>query len=184
MKYLLNVFMIFLFSSAFLPFSAIAASETVKVNFTGSVKVRSCSVNSQAQNVDLGMWLLHSAGGSFQKGSETDWVEFEMQFSCFTGGRQIAGQLQGTAAKLDSKLFELDAGEGNAAGMAIQVEFYSPERSRWEASNANANSIQVSATSAGAGMQVVKFRARYKQLADVATAGAANASVTFVMQSN
>lgn len=183
MKYLFNLFIISLLSLTFYsPFSM--ANSSVKVNFTGSIKARACNVRTDAQGVDLGMWLLSGAGGNFQKGSETDWVEFELEFNCSSLGRQIAGQFQGNPAGADPTLFELDAGEGNATGMAIQIEAYSPQRNRWEASNANAGSTIVGASSTTLGSQMIKFRARYKQLADKATGGPANASVTFVVQSN
>lgn len=182
MKHIPNLviaFLLFLVSK-----NGIAADAYIKVNFTGSIQAQTCSVSSAAQSVDLGMWFLEGNGSNFPRNSVTDWVEFDLVFSCFTANRQIVGALEGTPAELDRKLFEIDKSDGSASGMAIQVEAYSDERKRWEEKNANEVSMLVSSSGTTSGSNTVRLRARYKQLANSATAGPANASITFVVRNN
>lgn len=182
MKHNLNLFVLFFIS--LMPMNVMAVDAYIKVNFTGSIKGETCSISSAAQGVDLGMWFLEGDGSNFPRNSVTDWVEFDLVFNCSTVNRQVSGALEGTPAALDRKLFELDQTEGSASGMAIQVEAYSPERKRWEAKNANEVSTLISAAGTISGTNTVQLRARYKQLANSATPGTANASITFVVRNN
>ncbi len=180
MKRIINILIIVLSSWSF---STVAADATVKVNFGGSIRGGTCKIVTNNLNVDLGTWLLTSNGSNFPKDSTTDWVEFDLLFNCSSDGSQISGKLEGTPAS-DRKLFELDDIAGKATGMAIEIEAYSTERNRWEAKSTNQVSVLLSSKAASTGSNNVKFRARYKQLGTNATAGKANASITFVVQNN
>lgn len=182
MKYTFSLLLFFLLLIA--SFTVRSANTSVKVNYTGSIKGQTCPVSSDVQNVNLGIWFLEGKGSNFPRNSVTDWVNFELVFRCLSGYRHISGALEGTPAKLDRKLFELDDTDISAKGMAIQVESYSPERKRWEALNANEVHYLVSVAGTVAGDNIIQLRARYKQLANEATPGNANASITFVVRSN
>lgn len=171
-------------ASLLISVNVLAADAYVKVNYTGSIKGLTCGVSSAAQSINLGIWFLEGNGSNFPRNSVTDWVEFDLVFNCITSNRQVIGAIEGTPAKLDSKLFALDDTEDSASGMAIQIEAYSPERKRWEAKNANEVSTLISTGSTTSGNNIVQLRARYKQLDNVATPGYANASVTFVVRNN
>ncbi|APC13075.1 MULTISPECIES: fimbrial protein [Providencia] len=181
MNYIINL-LVFLFSLTYM--NVLVADEYIKVNFSGSIKAKSCTVFSAAQNIDLGTWFLEGNGRNFARDSVTDWVEFDLAFNCSPDKRQVVGVLEGTPAELDNKLFELDKSAGSASGMAIQIEAYSPENKRWEEKNANEVSTLISFAGTTSGMNTVQLRARYKQLADSATGGDANASITFVVRNN
>lgn len=171
-------------ASLLISVNVLAADAYVKVNFTGSMIGQTCSVSSAAQNVDLGVWFLGGDGSHFPRNAVTDWVEFDLVFNCSTANAQVIGALEGTSAKQDRKLFEIDTTEGAATGMAIQIEAYFPERNRWEAKDANIVSTLISTGGTTSGSNNVRLRARYKQLDNVATAGHANASITFVVKNN
>ncbi len=167
---------------SFLSYS-VFANDSVRVNYTGSIKAAACSIQTNDLNIELGTWLLSGNGSNFPAGSTTDWVEFELTFNCKMQSSQVVGSLQGSPAS-DKNLFKLDDIANQALGMAIQVESYSPERNRWEAKNANEISVLLSSKEVANGINKLKLRARYKQLENRATPGKANASITFVVQSN
>ncbi|NBM56720.1 fimbrial protein [Proteus sp. G2669] len=177
-----SVIQCILFALVFFSFS-VFASDSVKVNYTGSIKAAACSIETNNLNVELGTWLLTGNGNNFSAGSTTDWVEFELVFNCKMQSSQVVGSLQGAPAS-DKNLFKLDDIANAASGMAIQIEAYSPERNHWEAKNANELSVLLSSKEVANGINKLKLRARYKQLENTATPGKANASITFVVQSN
>lgn len=166
----------------FLSYS-VFANDSVRVNYTGSIKAAACSIQTSDLNIELGTWLLTGSGSNFPAGSTTDWVEFELTFNCKMQSSQVVGSLQGVPAS-DKNLFKLDDIANAASGMAIQIESYSPERNRWEAKNANELSVLLSSKEVANGINKLKLRARYKQLENRATPGKANASITFLVQSN
>lgn len=166
----------------FLSYS-VFANDSVRINYTGSIKAAACSIQTSDLNIELGTWLLTGNGSNFSAGSTTDWVEFELTFNCKMQSSQVVGSLQGVPAS-DKNLFKLDDIANAASGMAIQIESYSPERNRWEAKNANELSVLLSSKEVANGINKLKLRARYKQLENRATPGKANASITFVVQSN
>ncbi|MBP6122078.1 MULTISPECIES: fimbrial protein [Providencia] len=181
MKQIINLLLISVLSIC--SFSSFAVDYVTKAKFRGSIKGGTCKIVTSNLNVDLGTWLLTNNGSNFPKDSTTDWVEFDLSFNCGSDGSQISGKLEGTPAS-DRKLFELDDIAGKATGMAIEIEAYSTERNRWEAKSTNQVSVLLSSKAASTGSNNVKFRARYKQLGSSATAGKANASITFVVQNN
>ncbi|WP_369310241.1 fimbrial protein [Providencia rettgeri] len=182
MKYIFNLLIALAISLVSL--HVLAADDRVKVNFSGSINAYSCNVSSAAQNVNLGIWFLEGDGSNFPRNSATDWVEFELNFNCLGGYRQVIGAIEGTPSTLNRNFFALDNIEGSATGMAIEIEAYSPERKRWEPKNPNEVSTLIGMANITYGNNVVQLRARYKQLANVATPGYANASVTFVVRNN
>lgn len=178
MKYIYSIFIISIL--AMVPLISFAAdpATSVKVNFTGSIKGSTCKIVTDNLNVNLGVWLIYG----MSKNSTTEWEEFDLEFTC-TSGSQIVGKLQGTQAS-DGRSFAIDQGDGAATGMAIQIEAYSTERRVWEAKRNNSVSVLLSSKATSNGANKVKFRANYKLLADAATAGNANASITFVVENN
>lgn len=163
--------------------SGLVFADNVRVNYTGSIKAAACNIITNNLNVELGTWLLTGNGSNFPAGSTTDWVEFELTFNCPLQSSQIIGSLQGTPAS-NKNLFKLDDISDKATGMAIEIESYSQENNRWEAKNANEISVLLSSKAVINGINKLKLRARYKQLENKATPGKANASITFVVQSN
>ena len=178
MKYIFNLLMLLILS-----FSTWVSAADIKVNFTGSIRGTTCSIETNNLNVDLGLWLLKGGGSNFPVGDTTDWVEFELQFVCNSVNNQVSGSLRGVPAS-DNKSFALDNVEGKATGMGIQIEAYSTERKQWEAKNVNEVSTLLGSRATVVGSNSIKLRAHYKSLADNATAGKANASITFLVQNN
>ncbi|MGI3429117.1 fimbrial protein [Providencia stuartii] len=172
-------FLIFL-----IPILINSASATVMVNYTGSIKHSTCGIKTRNISVDLGTWLTNSPRGFGSAiNSQSEWIEFTLEFDCPDKMSVLNGQFQGVSES-NGRYLSLDKGDGYSTGAAIELQSYENSLHNWVNRDINTlyNFMQNEAINKG--NTELKVRARYVQTNSKITQGKANASVTFVVQAN
>ncbi|MBG5919301.1 fimbrial protein [Providencia stuartii] len=160
------------------------ATAMVNIHYKGSIKYSTCGIKTQNINVDLGTWLTKSQNGfGSAQNTQSDWVEFTLDFECPDSMSLLNGQFQG-ASESSGKYLSLDKGNGYSTGAAIEIQSYENASHRWVNRNINTLYNFMKNEAVNKGNTSLKVRARYVQTNTKLTQGKANASVTFVVQAN
>lgn len=173
---IMNVFLLLSLSSY--------ALATVSVNYKGSIKHSSCGIKTQNVSVDLGTWLTNSKSGfGYEVNSQSEWIEFMLEFDCPDTMSLINGQFQGMSES-SGKYLALDTGSGYSTGAAIELQSFENSSGSWVNREMNTLYNFMKDEAVNQGSTSLKVRARYVQTNSKLTQGKANASVTFVIQAN
>lgn len=155
--------------------AGIALADDASVNISGTILDNTCSVSPDSQDKQVSLGNISSK--QFQKmgdGSPVQVFVINLE-KCSTQVSNITVSFTGLADSKNTDLLALDAGSGNASGLAVGI--YDASRNLVPVGKPSGNyTIQP-----GQANVALKFFARYIATENTVTSGNATATTTFVL---
>lgn len=146
-----------------------------RVYVTGSITDNTCTLSPDSENITVDMGSV-SNRQFYQAGAGAAYQSFSINLeNCGSTASGVTVSFSGAADSLNPDLLALAAGAGNASGVGIA--FYNNDKSAIPLGD----NSQMQALIGGQSVAHLNFYARYVADGNAVSAGAANASATFIL---